>query len=321
MSDLTPSEIQNLMTSYMTNTMASAVTADFLKKADSLDVKKMLDLGLNIANEEVKGAEYFLKSDRRALPEGFTEKDILRSDSKYYSDKFVVLLKYILGIDALNLYSLSFSTSRNPKIRAFYKKMLTDTTVLIERCMEFIIKNGMDQPIIHIPRTEVVEKIHEQDFLGKMFGKNRPLSTPEVQQLTTNYYSTEVLRELLRSFCPTETTEIKEHFERGTKLFSKQLEAIQDKLQKENVPQFPTWETDIDTDRAPFSERLMLFKISLIVGATGGKYGVSASATLRKDIGASFLKMMGETLLYAEDTGNILIKHKMLDEPPMIKKE
>jgi hypothetical protein len=98
---------------------------------------------------------------------------------------------------------------------------------------------------------------------------------------------------------------------------SKQLETIQGKLEKDELPQLSTYESEIDTEEAPFSERLMLFKTSLIAGATGGRYGVSASATLRKDIGLSFLKMMGETILFAEDTGNLLIKYKMLDEPPL----
>ncbi len=70
---------------------------------------------------------------------------------------------------------------------------------------------------------------------------------------------------------------------------------------------------------APFSDRLMLFKVSLIAGAAGGRFGVSASATLRKDLGISFLKMMGEILIFAEDTGNLLVKYKMLDQPPMVK--
>nr|WP_263328541.1 DUF3231 family protein [Neobacillus sp. Marseille-Q6967] len=63
----------------------------------------------------------------------------------------------------------------------------------------------------------------------------------------------------------------------------------------------------------------MLFKVSLIAGAAGGRFGVSASATLRKDLGISFLKMMGEILIFAEDTGNLLVKYKMLDQPPMVK--
>jgi hypothetical protein len=46
----------------------------------------------------------------------------------------------------------------------------------------------------------------------------------------------------------------------------------------------------------------------------------AASATLRKDIGATFVKHAGQVLLFAEDTGNLLIKHRMLDEAPLVKK-
>lgn len=70
--ELTVSEIFNLSTSYLVNTMTSVVTADFLKKAESSEMKKMLEFALGIANEEVKGAETFLRNDNRVLPEPFT---------------------------------------------------------------------------------------------------------------------------------------------------------------------------------------------------------------------------------------------------------
>ncbi|MFC4321988.1 DUF3231 family protein [Litchfieldia salsa] len=67
MDDLTATEVQNLMTSYMTNTMAFVVTADLMKKVEDAGVKKMLKFGLKIATEEVEGAEFFLKKSNRAL--------------------------------------------------------------------------------------------------------------------------------------------------------------------------------------------------------------------------------------------------------------
>lgn len=232
-----------------------------------------------------------------------------------------MLLKYRLGQDALNLYNLNFTTAINSEVKQFYKKILSETVELMDMCTDLLIKMGLHKPLIHIPRNEIADKVDEQSFLGNLFGENRPLSVPEVFQLTSNYLSTEVFRELLRSFSTTKQPELREHFERGKKICSKHLETIQEKLDKDELPQLPTWETEIDTEEGPpFSDRLMLFKISLVVGATGGRYGVSASGTLRKDLGLSFLKMMGETLLFAEDTGNFLIKYKMLDKPPLVKK-
>ena len=321
MMDLSASEITNLMTSYLTNTMASVVTADLLKKAEASDVKEMLELGVKIADEEVKGAELFMGRDNRPLPEPFTEKDILRKNSKYYSDNFVILIKYKLGQDALNLYNICFTTAVHPEVIAFYKKMLYMTVELMEQCTGLLIDRGMHQPVIHIPRNEKSEKIHHQAFLGKLFGKNRSLSAPEVLQLTSNYLSTEIYREALSSFRETETKELQAHFDRGIEMCSKQLESIQNMLDKDELPQLPTWESEVDTTSAPFSERLMLFKIALMAGASAGRFGVSASATLRRDVGATFIKLMGETLLFAEDTGNLLIKYNMLDEPPLVKEE
>jgi hypothetical protein len=46
MNDLVAGEISNLLTSYMTNTMASVVTANFLKKAENPDVRRMLEFGV-----------------------------------------------------------------------------------------------------------------------------------------------------------------------------------------------------------------------------------------------------------------------------------
>ncbi|WP_183041023.1 hypothetical protein [Salipaludibacillus neizhouensis] len=50
MNELTADETSNLFMTYMTNSMASNVTADLLKKEDEPWVKQMLDFVLKLAN-------------------------------------------------------------------------------------------------------------------------------------------------------------------------------------------------------------------------------------------------------------------------------
>jgi hypothetical protein len=154
-------------------------------------------LEFKFADEEVRGAEHFLRSDNRALPEAFTEQDILLSDKKFFSDNYVILLKYKLAQDALNVYVVALSSSIHPEVRKFYKTILNQTAELVDLCIKLMIKSGMHQPLIHVPKNQEVEKVQDQTFLGMFFGKDRPLSVVEVLQLTSNYQSTEVFREIL----------------------------------------------------------------------------------------------------------------------------
>jgi hypothetical protein len=144
---------------------------------------------------------------------------------------------------------------------------------------------------------------------------------PEVLQLQTTFQSTEIFRLILQSFCQTKSPELSTHYERGVKMCTDQLSEIEHIFEKYELPRLRTFESEVYADLgAPFSDRLMLFKTSMITSANATKYGAAASATLRKDIGATFVKLAGQVLLYAEDTGNLLIKNRMLDEAPLVKR-
>jgi hypothetical protein len=319
MNELTAAEISHLLVSYMNNTMAYHVTDTFLRQADDRGVREMLKFALEIADEEARGAERFLTTDNRSLPEPFTKADV-DFEKKHYSDNFFILIKYSLAQDSLSVYGLSLSTSINSEVRDFYKKILNKTAQLVDMCTTLLIKHGLNQPMIDIPKQEL-HKIEQQSYLGKLIGKNRPLVAPEVLQLQTTFQSTEIFRLILQSFCQTKSPELSTHYERGVKMCTDQLSEIEHIFEKYELPRLRTFESEVYADLgAPFSDRLMLFKTSMITSANATKYGAAASATLRKDIGATFVKLAGQVLLYAEDTGNLLIKHRMLDEAPLIKR-
>jgi hypothetical protein len=89
--------------------MASVVTADFLNKAEDSGVREMLEFASQLANEEVRGAEQFLRKDDRPLPEPFTERDVDLNGPERFSDNYVLLLKYKLALDALPVYGLAMA--------------------------------------------------------------------------------------------------------------------------------------------------------------------------------------------------------------------
>jgi hypothetical protein len=154
MKDLTAAEISHLLVSYMNNTMAYHVTEAFFRQAEDLEVREMLKFALEIAYEEVRGAKRFLTKDNRSLPEQFTKADV-DFEQKHYSDNYVTLLKYMLAQDALPVYGLSLSTSINPEVRDFYKKILNKTAQLVDMCMTLMVQHGLIQPMIYITKQEL----------------------------------------------------------------------------------------------------------------------------------------------------------------------
>ncbi|RKL67446.1 hypothetical protein CR203_08805 [Salipaludibacillus neizhouensis] len=195
--------------------------------------------------------------DGQTLPEPFTKKDIVLKNKRYYSTNFVVLLKFSLAQDALNVLGLALSTSIRPEVREFYKTCLTKTADLVDMCLKLKVKLGLHQPLIYLPENQKVDKINKQEFLGNFFGRNRNLTTSEVLQLTNNYRAIEVTREVCRSFSRSMNTELKAHYERGIEMCKDHLESIKSKLDKDELPQLPTWESEIDTEGgAPFSEQV-----------------------------------------------------------------
>jgi hypothetical protein len=165
--------------------------------------------------------------------------------------------------------------------------------------------------------------VKSQSYLGGLFFHHRPLNTAKIFHLVTNFQGTEVLSIFFKSFEQFNLVKekgLQQHFNRGAEITEKQLEIFQFLLSKNDLPQLPTWESELTGSTiSPFSERMILFKTAILLSATASRYGVAQSTVMRKDIGVDFMRLMNETLLYAEDSMNLMIKRGYFDQHPLAK--
>ena len=318
---LTPAEMTNLWNSYLINTMTQWVTRYFIANCQDEDLRSILEYAEEMATTEVQKSRTFLEEANHPLPQKFDAEDVDVNAPALFTDKFVLILKGVLCQESLGVYSLSLSTSTRTDIRQFYEDCLKNASQLFNRLADLMIKKGLHHPEIHIPTPELVEKVSKQNFLAGWFTERRPLTSYEITQLVANIRINEVTKEFMRGFAQvTRSNEFKNHFHRGAEIRQKHIEIFQSILFANELPQLPTWESEVtDTTVPPFSDRLMLFKMTLLTGATAGHYGVSLSSVLRKDIGAHYTRLMAEELLYGEDCVNLMIEHQFLDQLPMAK--
>jgi len=316
---LTPAETTSLWNTYLTNTMTLWVTRHFKAKCQDDELRSILDYAEDMALTEVEKSKSFFEEANHPLPQQFSEEDVDVNGPALFSDNFVLMLKANLAQVAFTVYGVSLGTSTRRDIRLFYDDCLKNTSQLFNRLTDLAIKKGLHHPEIQIPNPDRIEKISKQKFIAGWFTDRRPLASSEIAQLAANLRAIEVYKELMRGFAQvTPTKEFKEHFERGADKYQKQIDVLQSILLENDLPQLPSWESEVtDIKISPFSDRLMLYKMLLLSGATAGVYGAHLSSVLRKDLGAHYTRLMGEELLYGEDTVNLMIKHEFLDQFPL----
>lgn len=281
----------------------------------------MLEFTEKIAVEEAEQSKFYLQEAGQPLPEAFDETDVNINARPVFTDTFVVLLKYGLAQASLTVYSLSLNTSTRADIRAFYTKCLQNSSELTNRCSDLMLDKGLHQPQIHLPVPVRIEKVDSESYIAGWFTDRRPINAQEIGQIIYHYRATEIHKEVIKTAIQvTKTKEFKKHFERGVDIYQKHLDVFKSILSENNLPKLTTWENEIlDTTDSPFSDRIWQFKHAALTAQVAARYGAASSSVMRKDIGAMFLRLMSETLKYGEDAAELLIKHKYLDQLPMVK--
>lgn len=316
---LTPSEITNLWNIYLGNTMGGWVTHHFLTNVKDEELYRVLETARKDANEFVKGAKVPFNKAKHPFPKSFDENDVNSNATPQFSDNAVLLLKYSLAGKACVEYSSALTTSSRSDVRAYFEKCVTKTLALFNELADLVEKKGLHQPKCYIPTPGKIEKVQKQSFLGGLVHVNRPLTSIEISHLVFNHQDMAVTIMTLKALSQmTKSKELQAHLNRGIEIGNKHLDIFQTLLTKNDLPNLPTWEAEISNSTdSSFSDRVILFKSSILIASLASNYGTTASTMFRKDLGVDFLRLMGEILKFGEDHTNLMIKHGCLDQMPL----
>lgn len=313
-SKLEPAEISNLWQSYVTDTMAIWVSRHFITTVKDKDINDMLQLAEKFAMEEAEQSKSLLVEANEPLPQPFDEKDVVVNGEPLFTDNYVLLLKYSLAQAAMTVFALSLNTSTRSDIRRFYQKCIQNASELLNHCMDIMVNKKLVLPEIHIPTPNTIEKVNSNEYLGGWFANKRPINAQEIGQIVYNFRSTEIHKEFIRGAARvTKSSELKKHYQQGVEIFQKHLNEFQSILSQNGLPNLPTWDSEIlETDTSPFSDRLINYKHTALTSQAAARYGAALCSVMRKDIGAHFMRLMSETLVYEEDAANLMIKNNFL---------
>jgi hypothetical protein len=315
---LTATELANLWTQYMNDSMAICVQKYMLEKVEDPDIRSILEFGLSLAQRHIGCIKEFFTGENYPIPDGFTEKDVNVKAPRLFLDSFFLRYIHVMAMHGLTGYAIALNTSVRSDQRKFYIQCNNETMELLDRSVDLLLSKGIYARPPYIYPPEKNRYVKKQNFLTGWFGNRRPLNGIEISNITFNMMKTTLGKAMVLGFGQVaKLNDVRNYLMRGTQLSSKHVEIFSSLLHEDNLPSPPSWDSEVtNSTETPFSDKLMLFHTNLLTSTAAAFYGAALAVSMRRDLAAQYTRLTAEMVQYAEDGANLLIAHEWLEQPP-----
>jgi Protein of unknown function (DUF3231) len=317
---LTSAEIGCLWTSYMNDSMSKYILGYMLKHLNDPDIRPAVQFASDIAVGHLDQLLTIFEQEQYAVPHGFTEQDVNMEAPWLFSDVFCLTYVNHMAKVGMLAYSGFVSMSAREDIRNFYTKGLVEASTLYNQTTEIAISKGVHSrhPYIEVPKE--ADYVDSKKYLSGLnpFKNKRPLNSVEISHLYMNVLTNSMGVKLSIGFAQTSPSkEIQDYMLRGKEISSKHIQIFADILLANDLatPRLPDVSVSNSTTKT-FSDKLMMFHMSLLSAAGTGNYATAAAASQRSDLALNYERLSLEIAQYAKSGADIMIKHNWLEQPP-----
>jgi hypothetical protein len=316
---ITSAELAQLWAQYMNDSGSSCILTFFLEKAEDPDIQPIIEFALRLSKTHIEKLKVFFNEEDYAVPHGFkVEEDVDLSAQKLYSDSFVLHFIHQMAKIGLTTYSASVASSVRSDITDYYMECLSETMQLYKVSKDLLLQKGLYVRSPHLP-MEKVEFVNKQAFLFDIIGEKRPLIVAEIGNLYANVQRNILGVATLIGFNQVANDkEVIQFLLRGIDIGKKHIKLFGKKLEECNLPVPASLSAEVTTSTSyTFSDKLMMFFTTGLIGLSIGYYGTGVAQSPRMDLGVMYNRLSLEIQLYSEDGSNIMINNKWMEQPPI----
>jgi hypothetical protein len=316
---MSASELANLWTQYMNDSLALCLFRYFLNHVQDKDVIQVLQYSLELSERHLQRVQEFLTKDGYPTPKGFTDEDVTVEAPPLFSDTFIIVYLHIMAVHGLTRYSGAIGNVIREDQRKYFIGVIHESLELYDRATKVLSDKGIISKPPSFNNKQNVEFIKKQNFLTGWLGKRRPLSAIEVSGTYLNLQKTMTKAVLELGFSQVaKSKDVRKYMERARLLCNDHFKILSSMLIEDNLHIPRTFESEVtDSTISPFSDKLMLFHITTLISSAIGYYGEAMALSQRMDLAASYAKMITEIGLLAEDGMNLLIENEWMEQPPL----
>ena len=318
--NLTSAEIASLWTSYMNDSMSKCILTYMLKHIEDKEIKAAVQFALDISEKHLESLHRIFEQEQYAQPQGFTDEDVNLNAPWLFTDVFCLTYVNQMARVGLLAYGGFVSMSIRKDIRILFTEGIEETTDLYNRTTDIGLEKGVIArfPFINVPtESDYVDSKKYYSGLNPLASK-RPLNAVEVSHLYMNSMTNTVGVKLCLAFAQTSPVkEVQEFMLRGKEISKKHIEIFTSKLLEDEIetPQLPDMAIS-ESITQTFSDKLLMFHMSLLSASGIGNYATAAAASQRSDLAVDYERLSLEIARYAKSGADIMIKHSWLEEPP-----
>ncbi|MFD2043124.1 DUF3231 family protein [Ornithinibacillus salinisoli] len=315
---LTAAEVSGLWLQYMGDSMAICVYKYFLKIVEDRDIKSIIEISLQLADEHIIKITEILKEENFQVPIGFTEHDLNLNAPRLFSDKFLLFYSYIMTIHGLTAYSLALTNSQRKDIQNYFFECMITSKELFQKIVHLSKSKGVFTKVPPIPSPQKVEYIKSSGIISNLFGEKRPLNSSELSNLFFNSKKTGFIRSLSIGFSQVAVREdVRNFMLKNVKLAGKDAESFDMILQQENLPTPDNWDNEVTNSTiSPFSDKLMMFHAAFLVNSALSYYGAALGSSLRSDMVVNYYTVHNHAMQAGAICYNIMVKYGWLEKQP-----
>ncbi|HET7657278.1 MAG TPA: DUF3231 family protein [Bacillales bacterium] len=322
MKPITSSEIAALWTSYIQNSLSTCVLQYFLTMVEDPDVTPFLENMYQLTSSNTTTIKDLFANEGIPAPLGFTEEDVNPNAGRLFDDTFFLTYLYRMTKVGMISYSIFQSMSVRSDIEKFFSLSLKQLSDMHNGCTEMMLAKGILIRPPYIPIQETAEFVESNRYFKgySIFGENRPLNAIEIAHLHENIQTNLLGMMLCNGFSQVARSQlVRDNLYRGAEIAKKHIEIFSKLLLDSNVQAPMTWDNQsLVSKTAPFSDKLMMYHIHLLIASGIGNYATSAAASLRRDITATYGRLSLEVAQYAQDGAKLMVDKGWLEEPPQM---
>jgi hypothetical protein len=321
---ITSSELGTLWLTYQEKTMILRMLEYFIEHADDEKAKDIMTNLYEELNLYVGKITETFQNEGAVIPVGYTSQDVNKEAPKLYDNGFDIMFVRLLKEISMGMHSLNITMTFREDIVMIFKDLTAITQKYYNLCTQYLLEKGMivRPPYVSMPKS--VEFVKDTNYLGGIainpFNEKRSLNTVEVAHLHHSIESNVIGMQMILGFAQcANKEEVKNFFNEGAELSKNIINQISEILLQSGIQTpVPSGGNATRSTVAPFSDKLMMYCISLFCSFAMGSNSLGTAFSLRNDLAAKMSTFMKDTFEYAHKGAKIIIKHGWMEEPPQM---